>query len=177
MIGDFDETFFILDALDECNDRPELLENLEKISRMGLGTLHILATSRRENDIEEALSPLVGDQEKICIQSAVVNNDIRAYIHSRIHTDRGLKRWQKHSKVQQEIEEKLMEKVDGMYDQLHLYNSTSIKSILTHKSKVSMGCMSAGCFRKVSEPSNASESIGISSKIARRYLCSNTLQH
>lgn len=114
MIESFDETFFILDALDECNDRLELLENLEKISKLGLGSLHILATSRRENDIEEALNLLVGDQEKISIQSAVVNNDIRAYLHSRIHTDRGLRRWQRHPKVQQEIEEKLMEKVDGM---------------------------------------------------------------
>ena len=115
----FDGTFFIFDALDECKDRPELLETLEKISRLGLGTLHTLATSRREKDIEEALSPLVGDQERICIQSAVVNKDIRAYIHSRIHSDRGLKRWQKHQEVQQEIEEELMSKVDGMYDQLH----------------------------------------------------------
>ena len=114
MIGNFNETFFILDALDECNDRLELLENLEKISKLGLGKLHILGTSRREKDIEEALNPLVGDQEKISIQSAVVNNDIRAYIHSRICTDRGLRRWQKHPKVQQEIEEKLLDKVDGM---------------------------------------------------------------
>lgn len=123
IIEQFDGTFLIFDALDECKDRPELLETLEKIARLGLGTLHILATSRREKDIEEALSLLVGDQERICIQSAVVNKDIRAYIHSRIHNDRGLKRRQRHPAVQQEIEEELISKVDGMYDRLHFLTS------------------------------------------------------
>ena len=119
MIENFDSVFFILDALDECNDRPALLENLERISRLGIGKLHILATGRRERDIDEALSPLVGDQGMTCIRSAVINNDIRAYIHTRIHTDRGLQQWRNHPIVQQEIEDKLMDKVDGMYDQLH----------------------------------------------------------
>jgi len=44
-------------------------------------------TSRREKDIEELLNPLVNDQEKISIQSTLVNGDIRAYVHGRLTED------------------------------------------------------------------------------------------
>jgi hypothetical protein len=73
--------------------------------------LHILATSRREKDIEEWLEPLVNDQEKICIQSALVNDDIRTYVHEKLQTDRKLK-WS--AKVQEEIEKSLMDGAHGM---------------------------------------------------------------
>ena len=110
----FDETFIVLDALDECQERQELLEDIKKIVDWKLEKLHILVTSRREKDIEETLEPLVRDQGVICIQSALVNDDIRAYVHERLQTDRRLKRWQKKPEVQQEIETTLMDKADGM---------------------------------------------------------------
>ena len=114
MIQEFDETFIILDALDECKERQELLTDIDEIAGWKNEKLHMLATSRRENDIEESLEPLVNDQEKICIQSALVNDDIRAYILERLRSDRRLRRWQKKPQVQQEIERTLMDKADGM---------------------------------------------------------------
>ncbi len=65
----------ILDALDECKERQELLTDIDEIAGWKNRKLHMLATSRRENDIEESLEPLVNDQEKICIQSALVNDE------------------------------------------------------------------------------------------------------
>jgi len=112
MVQGFEETFIILDALDECKDRQELLAGIEKMVGWKTGKLHILVTSRKEKDIEEGLEPLIND--KICIQSVLVNDDIRAYVHERIQVDRKLKRWQKKPEVQQEIERTLMSKVDGM---------------------------------------------------------------
>ena len=114
IIQGFKETFVILDALDECKDRQELLAGIEEMVRWKTGKLHMLVTSRKENDIEEWLKPLSNEQGKICIQSALVNDDIRTYVHERIQTDRGLKRWQKRPEVQQEIETTLMNKADGM---------------------------------------------------------------
>ena len=114
IIQEFDETFIILDALDECKERQELLTDIDEIAGWKNEKLHMLATSRRENDIEESLEPLVNDQEKICIQSALVNDDIRAYILERLRSDRRLRRWQKKPQVQQEIERTLMDKADGM---------------------------------------------------------------
>jgi len=111
MTRGFDETFIILDALDECRDREQLLASIDEIVRWKREGLHILATSRKEKDIEEGFEPLMNDKNKICIQSALVDNDIRSYIHERLQTDRWLKKWKMQSTY---IETMLMDKVDGM---------------------------------------------------------------
>ncbi len=114
MIGEFSEVFVILDALDECKERQELLEDINEIAGWKSEKLHILATSRREKDIEESLSLFVSDERKVCFQNEPVNDDIRAYIQKRLQTDQNLKRWRNKPEVQQEIETKLMDKADGM---------------------------------------------------------------
>lgn len=120
-IQGFEGTFIVLDALDECEERFELLEDIQTIAAWNLGKLHILTTSRRLKDIEESLGTSIDDQEevciqkeKVCIQSAIVNDDIRAYVHERLTTDQRLKRWRNQPIVQEEIETTLMEKADGM---------------------------------------------------------------
>ncbi|KAF7506336.1 hypothetical protein GJ744_011909 [Endocarpon pusillum] len=115
MMGSFKEIYLILDALDECSDRLALLVDIEEFNSWKDANLHILTTSRRERDIEEFLEPFNEDQGKISIQSTLVNDDIRAYVHDRLQTDRSLKRWQKELKVLQEIENALMEKANGMF--------------------------------------------------------------
>lgn len=114
MIREFDETFVILDALDECKERASLLEDIEEMAGWQMEKLHILVTSRRENDIKESLEPLINDENVVCIQSELVNDDVRAYVHERLLTDRGLRRWQKKPEVRQEIETTLMGKVGEM---------------------------------------------------------------
>ncbi|KAI9856111.1 MAG: hypothetical protein M1813_009229 [Trichoglossum hirsutum] len=115
MVQTFDETFIILDALDECKKRQELLEDIEIFAEWKTERLHILVTSRREKDIEERIEPLIHDEGRICIQSTAVNHDIRAYTHERLQTDWGLRRWQKKPEVQQEIKETLVNKAGGMF--------------------------------------------------------------
>ena len=90
------------------------MTDIGEIARWKNGKLHMLATSRREKDIEESLEPLVNDQEMICIQSSLVNDDIRTYVHEKLQTDRRSKTWQNWLEVQGEIESTLMEKADGM---------------------------------------------------------------
>ncbi len=113
MVQEFDETFTILDALDECEDRHKLLTNIKKMVGWNSEKLHILAASRKENDIKEWLESLVNDKEKICIQNALINDDICTYVHERLRTDHRLKRWQK-PEEQQKIEKTLMDRADGM---------------------------------------------------------------
>ena len=112
----FEETFIILDALDECSERDELLEDIEEFYHWMDVNLHILSTSRREKDIEERIEPLAHCEGKIHIDSIHVNDDICAYVHEKLQTDLKLKRWYKEPKVQQEIENALVEKADGMWD-------------------------------------------------------------
>ena len=114
MMRGFEETYLVIDALDECLKRDELLTNIEQLTSWKDANLHILTTSRKEREIEESIELLTDNQERICIQSALVSDDIRAYVRDRLRTDRGLRRWQKQPKVQQEIEDMLMDKADGM---------------------------------------------------------------
>ena len=110
----FEKIFIILDALDECKARPEMLADIEELIGWKDANLRILVTSRREKDIEDSLLRLTKDTNRICIQSTVINADIHAYVHDQIQTNKRLKRWQKEPKVQMEIEETLIMKANGM---------------------------------------------------------------
>ena len=110
MLKGFRQTFIILDALDECKEMEELLRLIKGIVDWKLDELHILATSRREKDIEETLTPLITGQ--VCIQSALVDADICTHIRERLQNDPKLKAWPKN--VQVEIEEALMDRANGM---------------------------------------------------------------
>lgn len=114
MLEDFENIYLLIDALDECLERDELMANIEELTSWKERNLHILATSRWEEVIAESIKLLSHKEERICIQSTLVNVDIRSYIRGRLRTDRDLKRWQKKPEVQQEIEDSLMGKADGM---------------------------------------------------------------
>lgn len=114
MYQEFDDIYIILDALDECTDRLELLNVIEKIHRWKIGNLHFIVTSREEKDIQESLDSLTGKDKQLSIQSALVDDDIRAYIQDRLKTDRQLRRWQSRLVIQQEIENALMDRAAGM---------------------------------------------------------------
>ncbi|KAK0507602.1 hypothetical protein JMJ35_010125 [Cladonia borealis] len=113
MMGSFEGTYLVIDALDECIERQELLASIEELTSWKDANLHILTTSRMEKDIEDSIEPFNNHQGKIYIQSTLVNDDIRAYVHGRLRTDQWLKRWR--PEIQQEIEKALMEKADGMF--------------------------------------------------------------
>lgn len=106
----FDQSFIIIDALDECSDRQELLSFINGIIDWKVGKLHVLATSRKETDISEVLDPLITEQ--ISIQNGLVNADIRLYIQERLRNDRKLKKWPE--KIRMEIETTLMDGAHGM---------------------------------------------------------------
>ena len=120
MIGGFEDTYLIIDALDECLERQELLAGIKEFPNWEDTNLHILTTSRNERNIEDCMDYFVGVQESIRIQSVSVEHDIRAYIHHRLQTDQTLRRWQKQHKVQQKIENSLMDKAGGMYVSYHV---------------------------------------------------------
>ena len=114
MMASMRDIYIILDALDECIERSELLVDLEQMMDWNDANSHILAISRREMDIEEALTPLGDFRLKIDIRSTTISADIRTYIHDRLQVDRRLKRWQKDPKIQLEIENTLLGKAHGM---------------------------------------------------------------
>lgn len=115
MIQDFPTSFIVLDALDECTDREELLPILETIAGWQLESLHVIVTSRNEADIRASMDCHVVQDDMVCLQSKVVDRDISSYVLHRLSTDKDLQRWRKNPKAQREIETVLMEKACGMY--------------------------------------------------------------
>lgn len=109
-----DEVTIVLDALDESKSREELLTWLKALMHDRSTILHVLVTARKEEDIASSIESWAQGQDMIAIQRDDVNEDIRAYVHDRIQHDDNLKRWHGRPEVQQNIEEMLMKKSDGM---------------------------------------------------------------
>ncbi|KAF8479869.1 hypothetical protein JB92DRAFT_2669292, partial [Gautieria morchelliformis] len=60
LIASIPHLYIVLDALEECLDRNELLRLIQEIH--GFGSLHLLATSREELDITDTWSPEVKEK-------------------------------------------------------------------------------------------------------------------
>jgi KaiC/GvpD/RAD55 family RecA-like ATPase len=112
---DFAHVYVILDALDECTQRSELMDMLKTMARWRLDNLHLLMTSRKERDIESSLEEYIKDEEALGLQRDVVDQDIQRYVQQRLHTDKGLAKWNKDAAIRQEIEAALMHGACGMY--------------------------------------------------------------
>ncbi|KAF3083526.1 hypothetical protein TWF102_010519 [Orbilia oligospora] len=132
MVEQTKEVWLILDALDECSTRggsltEGLLSWMNEILNSEQWNIHLLTTSRPENDIKSEVENLTYINNRIAkdtlsprdytiaIQSSLVSHDINAYIRTRVREESGLKRWRSHPEIQTEIETCLMEKANGMF--------------------------------------------------------------
>jgi hypothetical protein len=113
-IQELSQVYIMLDALDECTQRAELMEILEIIAGWKLKNVHLIMTSRRERDIESTLQAFIEPQDSICLQSEIVDKDIQQYVRQRLSDDKGLHKWND-TALQEEIEAALMKGSKGMY--------------------------------------------------------------
>lgn len=114
IIEGFSQTYIILDALDECISREELLDVLNSMVGWKCEKLHILVTSRNNTDIENFLEYLAEKKNIVRLQCPSVDKDIHTYIRQRLSKDKNLCRWQKDQDIGQVIEDKLTEGARGM---------------------------------------------------------------
>jgi hypothetical protein len=112
---DFAHVYVVLDALDECSQRLELMDMLETVTGWQLDDLHLLMTSRKERDIERSLESYVREEDAVCLQRNVVDEDIQRYIQQKLHDDKSLAKWNKDPAIRQEIGAALMGGARGMY--------------------------------------------------------------
>ncbi|KAH8797815.1 Pfs, NACHT and ankyrin domain protein [Xylogone sp. PMI_703] len=105
----------VIDALDECKTRRDLLLWMEQFSNSKNTNFQLLATSRAEAEIESELKRWLHQDNFVSIQQDPVNSDIRAYVHKRLREDREFERWRSAPSVQDKIETELMKKADGMF--------------------------------------------------------------
>ena len=113
ILGGFHSTFIILDAIDECAEREELLSwiqtfILEKDINIGL---HLIATSRPEQGIEDKFK----SHHSLDLVKEAGNDDLIAYLDYQLDNDSDLQKWNSH--MQELIKARWLKQADGMYVQ------------------------------------------------------------
>lgn len=107
--------YLILDAVDECTiPRQNLLAWIKEVAGSATGRIHLLATSRKEPDVDKVLGRADVMEQIVSIPKDVVDEDIRAYIIHRVQTDDGFQRWKHREDIQHMIRKSLMGMSGGM---------------------------------------------------------------
>jgi c-di-GMP-related signal transduction protein len=112
LIHDLPRLFLVIDALDECTEREELLEFISELRDWTSKSHHVVFTSREEQDLRDGLSVL--DPTHLRINEASVRKDISVYIEKRLTRHIRLRNWCRRPQVKQAIETALLGGAQGM---------------------------------------------------------------
>ena len=115
MMGYANNTHVIIDAIDECKTRRDLLSWIEGFLSCSSLDSNLLATSRTGEEIESKVKDWLEQDSFISIQREAVNNDIQTYVHNQLRENHEFSRWDSHQNVLDRIENTIMKKADGMY--------------------------------------------------------------
>jgi hypothetical protein len=107
----FNDVYIIIDSLDECTERKKLLKWIKEMTSWKKIKLHLLATSRPEEDIAQHLKLL--DCNHVCMKPEFVTPDIEKYIDGVFQAEESFERWS--GEVKACIKSRLLESAGGMY--------------------------------------------------------------
>ena len=108
-------TYIVIDALDECKTRQDVLRWMKAIAASNSDNLHIIITSRREVDLESGIRSFVDEENFMLLQQRSVDPDICCYVRATLRSETGgFNRWHKSASMLQEIETTLTLKASGM---------------------------------------------------------------
>lgn len=103
----FDHVYIILDALDESprhKHREDLLQTLGVMRRWPGPGLHLLVTSRDEQDIREYLE--APDDQIVSMKNDLIDADIASFVSGHLRDNRRLRKWEKyHDQIEQAFTE------------------------------------------------------------------------
>ncbi|KAJ5757468.1 uncharacterized protein N7511_006162 [Penicillium nucicola] len=101
----FQDSYIVLDALDECpqdTTRDDVLRVIQEIRDWRLPGVHLLVTSRDQLDIRRSLNP--NQNCDIPIKSPGIEKDISDFISYQLATDTKLQRWKvRHTEIQKRL--------------------------------------------------------------------------
>lgn len=115
VLCNFRRVYLLLDALDETQDRQNLLDLLNQLAGDSFGKLVLLAASRKEIDIEISLKPI---STIMSLSNPHVDEDIQIYIENQLQDHHKLRTWPK--SLSDEISAALVKGAKGMYVVKHL---------------------------------------------------------
>jgi hypothetical protein len=107
----FDDVYIVLDALDECAERKYILKWVKETTSWRKSKLHLLVTSRLEEDIAKHLRLL--DPNHVYIKQDLVSRDIERYIDSILDGEDSFERWG--DEIKANTKNKLLNNAGGMY--------------------------------------------------------------
>ena len=81
----FKNVYLVFDALDECQGRRGFLTLLQTFRYWEIGAIHLLATSRHEQDIAKVLTGLVS--YSVPMDETFVDSDIRFHVSTTLNDD------------------------------------------------------------------------------------------
>jgi hypothetical protein len=111
IIEAFDDVYIVLDALDECTERKDLLKWIKQMTSWKRSKLHLLTTSRPEEDIAKNLRLL--DSDYVDIKQDLITRDVKRYIDCIIDGEDAFDRW--NNEIKANIKSKLLESAGGMF--------------------------------------------------------------
>ena len=107
VLAKFQDVYLLVDSMDECTQRKELLGWMKEMKASKTANLHLLATSRPEHIIKECMESLEIGQ--VCLEGDGVNRDIESFVDDLLQESEKLKKWS------EDIREKLLKNAAGMY--------------------------------------------------------------
>ncbi|GAB1316569.1 Ankryin repeat protein (Fragment) [Madurella fahalii] len=109
-------TYIIMDALDECTERRELLGWMKEFfTKPGLSHVHLIATSRPEEEFLSFIPSWIGKEHCLQLDKDSVNADIRFYVTARLeHSSDFVNKGLSQDLVEQ-IRNKVGDGADGMF--------------------------------------------------------------
>ncbi|KZP31011.1 hypothetical protein FIBSPDRAFT_926109 [Athelia psychrophila] len=110
IVDGFDDVYIVIDSLDECSERKDLLAWIRSMTSRASGRLHMMATSRSEPDIARGLRSIVGLQDVSVIGSAI-QPDISTFLDKRLAA---IEDWNEPG-LKELVKESLLDGSDGMF--------------------------------------------------------------
>lgn len=114
------QTYLVIDALDECpregDGRRDMFSRLNDILAWNLRNLHIIATSRKESDIEAHLIPLTRTSaaaSAISLRPEEIDIDIRISVQKQLNMDVFSREWL--TDLKDDVQQALIEGAKGRY--------------------------------------------------------------
>ncbi|KAF7985889.1 hypothetical protein HWV62_43772 [Athelia sp. TMB] len=109
VVNDYDHFYIMIDSVDECGDRAELLDWIQSFASGNVERIHLLFTSRPEPDITNRLS-LITHIRLVNIQGQTVRRDIADFVDKRLLL---LSKWNK--VLKELVKTTLVDGADGMF--------------------------------------------------------------
>lgn len=112
----FDQVFFVIDAMDECENRKQFLPFVTTLARESSCILKVFVTSRREKDILTTFTRGTAGFPTIQVEATKVDADIAAFVHFEIGRRTGDDNFCViDQELQDKIEKTLVSQSNGMW--------------------------------------------------------------